>query len=168
LSRIDIVLAIILAVGAYLGYRRGFLMELFFLLSIVTGIFLGFKLMRIGMEVLHREFNADKTFLPYVSFAIIFLLVMAVVIFVGRRIKNSLDDTFLGKVDSLAGALLGLVKYAFCLSIIIWLSEALKIKFPENWNTGSQLYPHTAKFAHQLSGFLGSFIPFFKEIFHQV
>jgi membrane protein required for colicin V production len=168
LSKVDIILAIILAVGAYLGYRRGFLMELFFLLSIVLGIFLGFKLMRLGMEVLHQQFNADKTFLPYLSFALIFVLVMVVVIFIGRRIKNSLDDTFLGKADSLAGAILGLLKYAFCLSIIIWLVEALKIKFPENWNNGSQLYPITAKFAHRLSGFLGSFIPFFKEIFHQL
>jgi membrane protein required for colicin V production len=168
LSKIDIVLAIILAFGVYLGYRRGFLMELFFLLSIVLGIFVSFKLMRWGMEVLQREFNADKTFLPYISFAIIFILVMVLVIFFGRRIKNSIDTTFLGKVDSLAGALLGMIKYAFCLSVIIWLAESLKINFPESWNTGSHLYPFTAKFAHHLSGFLGSFIPFFKEIFHQL
>jgi membrane protein required for colicin V production len=168
LSKVDILLAIILALGAYLGYRRGFLMELFFLLSIVLGIFVSFKLMRWGMEILQREFNADKTFLPYISFAIIFILVMVLVIFLGRRIKNSIDTTFLGKVDSLAGALLGMIKYAFCLSVIIWLAESLKIKFPENWNGGSQLYPITAKFAHHLSSFLGSFIPFFKEIFSQL
>ena len=168
MSKVDIVLAIILAIGAYLGYRRGFLMELFFLLSIVLGIFVSFKLMRWGMEVLQREFNADKTFLPYISFAIIFILVMVVVIFLGRRIKNSIDTTFLGKVDSLAGALLGMIKYAFCSSVIIWLAESLKIKFPESWNAGSQLYPITAKFAHHLSGFLGSFVPFFKEIFSQL
>jgi membrane protein required for colicin V production len=168
LSKIDIVLAIILAIGAYLGYRRGFLMELFFLFSIVLGIFVGFKLMRWGMEILQREFNADKTFLPYISFIIIFILVMVLVIFFSRRIKNLIDTGFLGKVDSLAGALLGLVKYAFCLSVIIWLAESLKIKFPESWNSGSQLYPLTAKFAHRLSGFLGSFIPFFKEIFSQL
>jgi membrane protein required for colicin V production len=168
LSKLDIVLALILAVGAYLGYRRGFLMELFFLLSIVLGIFLSFKLMRMGMEILHREFNADKTFLPYISFAIIFIVVMGIVLFIGRRVKNSLDDTFLGKMDSVAGALLGLTKYTFCLSVIIWIAEALKVNFPENWNTDSTLYPLTAKFAHRLSAFLGSFIPFFKEIFHQL
>jgi membrane protein required for colicin V production len=168
LSKIDIVLAIILAIGAYLGYRRGFLMELFFLLSIVLGIFVGFKLMRWGMEVLQREFNADKTFLPFISFIIIFVLVMVLVIFFGRRVKNSLDATFLGRVDALAGAVLGMIKYAFCLSVIIWLAESLKIKVPESWSSGSQLYPVTAKVAHHLSGFLGSFIPFFKEIFHQL
>jgi membrane protein required for colicin V production len=167
LSKTDIVLAIILAAGAYLGYRRGFLMELFFLLSIVLGIFVGFKLMRWGMEVLQREFNADKTFLPYISFIIIFVLVMVLVIFFGRRIKNSIDTTFLGRVDALAGAVLGMTKYAFCLSVIIWLAESLKINFPESWNSDSQLYPLTAKLAHHLSGFLGSFIPFFKEIFRQ-
>jgi membrane protein required for colicin V production len=168
LSKVDIVLALILALGAYLGYRRGFLMELFFLLAIVLGIFVSFKLMRWGMEVLQREFNADKAFLPYISFAIIFILVMVLVIFFGRRIKNSIDTGFLGKIDSLAGAVLGMMKYAFCLSVIIWLAESLKINFPESWNTGSRLYPLTAKFAHNLSGFLGGFVPFFKEIFSQL
>jgi membrane protein required for colicin V production len=168
LSKVDIFLTIILVVGAYLGYKRGFLLELFFLLAIVLGVFVGFKLMKLGMGVLQREFNADKTFLPYISFIIIFVLVMVLVIFIGRRIKNSIDTTFLGKVDALAGAGLGLIKYAFCLSVIIWLAESLKIKFPESWSAGSQLYPLTAKLASVMSGFLGSFIPFFKEIFGQL
>ena len=167
MSKIDIVLAIILTLGAYLGYKRGFLMELFFLLAIVLGIFVGFKLMGQGMEVLQREFNADKKFLPYLSFIIIFILVMVLTIFFGRRIKNSLDDTFLGKVDSVAGAVLGITKYAFCLSVILWLANSLRIKLPDSWTSGSYIYPFTAKVAEQASGFLGSFIPFFKEIFRQ-
>lgn len=167
MSKIDIVLAIILTLGAYLGYKRGFLMELFFLLAIVLGIFVGFKLMGQGMEVLQREFNADKKFLPYLSFIIIFILVMVLTIFFGRRIKNSLDDTFLGKVDSVAGAVLGITKYAFCLSVILWLANSLRIKLPDSWTSGSYIYPFTAKVAERASGFLGSFIPFFKEIFRQ-
>ncbi len=165
MSKIDIVLTLILALGAYLGFKRGFLMELFFLLSIVLGIFLGFKLMSLGIEMLHRNFNADKTILPYISFSIIFILVMVIVIFVGSRIKNSIDTTFLGKVDALAGALLGVLKYAFCLSVLNWLAVSMKIEIPESWSSGSHIYPLVTKLSYQVSGFLGSFIPFFKEIF---
>lgn len=140
-------------------------MELFFLIAIVLGVFLGFKLMGKGIEFLQQHFNADKTFLPYFSFILIFIVVLVLVIFFGRRIKNSVDQTFLGKVDALAGALLGAFKYAFCMSVIIWLAESLKMELPEDWQQGSQLYPITANFAKQVSGFLGQFIPFFKEIF---
>ena len=167
MSKVDIVLGLLLALGAFLGYRRGFLMELFFLLAIVLGIFLGFKLLSIGMEFLQREFNADRKFLPYISFAGIFILVLVLTIFLGRRVKNSLDNTFLGKVDSIAGALLGAAKYAFCISVIFWLADSLYLKLPQDWIKGSYLYPVTAKAAPNVSKYLSQFIPFFKEIFKQ-
>ena len=167
MSKIDLLLSLVLALGAFIGYKRGFLTELFFLLALVLGIFVGFKLMGWGIEVLHREFNADTKFLPYISFAVIFLLVLALTIFMGKRLKNSLDDTFLGKADSLAGALLGFFKYAFCLSVVMWLATSLHIALPENWTTGSFLFPWVSKLAINVSGYLSHFIPFFKEIFKQ-
>jgi len=81
LNKADLVIAIILAVGAFLGYKRGFLMELFFLVALIAGVLLGFKLMGWGVEVLAREFNADTKVLPYLSFLIIFILVLLLVHF---------------------------------------------------------------------------------------
>lgn len=167
MNKADLVIAIILAVGAFLGYRKGFLLELFFLLAIVLGVFIGFKLMGTGVEYLSKEFNADKAVLPYVSFAIIFLIVMIVVSLIGKTIKNSLDKTFLGKMDAIAGAALGLIKFAFGISVIIWLVEALEIPFPEGWKEESTLYPIAAKVAPTLSEYFGGIIPFFKETFRQ-
>lgn len=167
MNKVDIVIFLLLSLGAYLGYKRGFLMTLFFLLALVTGVFLGFKLMREGMVLLHEYLNADQSFLPYLSFGIIFIAVIVLVIFLGARIKNSVDQTFLGKVDALAGALLGAIKYAFGLSVIIWLAESLRIQLPESWVADSRLYPITATVAEKASAFLGQFIPFFKEIFRQ-
>jgi membrane protein required for colicin V production len=167
LSKADIAIAILLAIGTFAGYRRGFLQELFFLIAIVLGVFIGFKLMGAGVEYLTREFNADKAVLPYISFAIIFLIVMAVVSLIGRTIKDSLDKTFLGRLDAIAGAALGLIKYAFGISIIIWLIEALQISFPQEWKEESVLYPIAAKVAPALSEYFGEFLPFFKETFKQ-
>lgn len=167
MSKADIVISIILALGTFLGYRRGFLLELFFLLAIILGVFVGFKLMGTGVEYLSREFNADKAVLPYVSFAIIFLIVMIGVSLIGKSIKNSLDKTFLGKMDAIAGAALGMVKYAFGISVIIWLAEAFQISIPEGWKEESVLYPIAAKVAPNLSEYFGEFLPFFKETFKQ-
>jgi membrane protein required for colicin V production len=167
LNKADILIAIILAIGTFLGYQRGFLLELFFLLAIVLGVFIGFKLMGAGVDYLTKEFNADQTMLPYISFAIIFLLVMVVVSLIGRVIKGSLDKTFLGKMDAIAGAALGLIKYAFGISIMIWLIEAFQISLPEEWKEESTLYPMAAKVAPMLSEYFGEFLPFFKETFKQ-
>ena len=165
MSKIDIVLALLLALGTYFGYKRGFLAELFFVAALILGVLVGFKLMAWGIELLHKQFNADTVFLPYLSFFIIFVLVVIVVIFIGKRINHLMDDTFLGRVDSIAGAILGLVKYAFCVSVILWLAEKIELRFPASWTQGSWLYPKTLVFAKSVSEFFAGFLPFFKETF---
>jgi membrane protein required for colicin V production len=167
LNKADLVIALILAVGTFAGYRRGFLLELFFLLAVILGVFIGFKMMGEGVDYLAREFNADKTMLPYISFAVIFLIVMVVVSLIGRMIKDSVDKTFLGRMDALAGAALGLVKFAFGVSVMIWLIEAFEISLPEGWKEESTLYPMAARVAPTLSEYFGEFLPFFKETFKQ-
>ena len=87
--------------------------------------------------------------------------------FEGQTRVKGITTTTPYKVDSIAGALLGVTKYAFCLSVIFWLANSVKISLPHTWTSGSYLYPLTAKFAERTSGYLGNFIPFFKEIFRQ-
>src|SRR4051812_5569981 len=156
---------LLLALGAYLGYKRGFLAELFFVAALILGVLVGFKLMGWGMEYLHKEFNADTSFLPYLSFFIIFIMVVIAVIFIGNRIKHLMDDTFLGRVDSIAGATLGVIKYAFCASVVLWLGEKADIRFSSTWTQGSWLYPKILIFAKSMSDFVAGFLPFFKETF---
>lgn len=167
MSKIDIAITLLLAVGGYFGYKRGFLAELFFFVALVVGVLVGFKCTGYGVAYLHKQFNADTTFLPYLSFLIIFILVVIVVIFIGKRIRHLMDDTFLGKVDSIAGAVLGVMKYAFCASVLFWLAEKINYTLPESWERGSWLYPKTLHFAKSVSEFFGGFVPFFKETFRQ-
>lgn len=165
MSKADIVITLLLALGGFLGYRRGFLMELFFLCSLVLGVLIGFRLMGAGVDYLHREFNADNKFLPYISFLIIFILVVLAVTFLGKRIKNSMDKTFLGRVDAIAGAVLSILTYAFGISILLWLVTSLHVQLPVGWTEGSWLYPRVVGFAGEVSEIFGGFMPFFREIF---
>ncbi len=167
MSKIDIALSILFLIGGYLGYKRGFLAELFFLAALIIGVLVGFKFTGWGVEFLHKEFNADTSFLPYLSFLLIFILVVIIVIFIGNRIKHLMDDSFLGKVDATMGAVLGVLKYAFCASIILWLAKAVNLTFSESWTRGSWLYPWTVSFASHVADFFAGFVPFFKEIFRQ-
>lgn len=167
MSKIDIVIAIIFLIGGYFGYKRGFLLGLFFLFAIIAGVFLGFKLMSVGVSYLHKTVNADLVYLPYISFFIIFIVVIIFVMFIGNRFKNSMDKTFLGKLDAIAGALLGIAKYAFCLSVLFWLLSSLTIRFPSNWTANSFLYPQTVKFAKQVNYSFSKVVPFLKGVFKE-
>jgi len=167
LSKIDIAITVLLVLGAYFGYKRGFLAELFFFTALVLGVLVGFRFVGWGVTYLHNHFNADTDFLPYLSFFIIFIAVVVLVIFIGNRIKHLMDQTFLGKIDSIAGAVLGLMKYAFSVSVIFWLATKVNYTFPQSWTHGSWLYPKILGFAKAVSEFFGYSLPFFKETFTQ-
>lgn len=166
MSKVDIILAVIFLIGAYSGYKDGFLMSLFSILAIILGVLGGFKLMGIAMIYLQDHFHADKSTLPYISFFVVFIIIVVVVILIGRILKSALDKTLLGTMDKSLGACLGIFKMAFLISIIIWIADSLKLSPPEAWTSESWIYPLTAKMAPSISAWVGSFIPFFKEIFH--
>lgn len=167
MSKADIFILVIALIGAYSGYREGFLMELFSLIAIVLGVFGGFKLMGEGMIYLQDHFNADKEILPYISFITIFLVIVVVVYLLGKLIKHSVDKSFLGKVDQIMGLVLGTFKTLFLLSVIIWISDSLKFNPRSEWVEESWLYPFTARLAPNLATWLGNLTPVFKEIFRQ-
>lgn len=163
----DIFILIFVASGVWNGYKSGFLMEVISLTGIVLGIFLGFKLMGEGMILLEDNFNVDRSTLPYLSFIVIFVIVVVLVRFVGSLLKDTLDKSFLGTVDQALGAGLGGFRTLFMLSVILWILDSLKLAPYDEWVEGSWLYPFTARLAPTVANWLGDFIPFFQEIFRQ-
>ena len=167
MSKIDIFLTFLVLVGAFSGYRQGFLMELFSVVAVILGIFGGFKLMGEAMLLLQKNFNADKSTLPYIAFGIVFLIIVIGVTLIGRIIKASIDKTFLGKMDAIMGSLLGIFKMVFLASVIFWILNSFHYKFPETWTKDSWLYPHIAVIAPGLARWVAQFLPFFSEIFNE-
>ena len=151
--------------GAFFGYREGFLMELFSFAAIVLGVLGAFKLMGYAMVWLAAEFDINKTILPYLAFAVVFIVILIAVKMVGKILKVSIDKTFLGRVDQAAGAGLGLIKAAFLLSVSLWILDALDFDLPERWTSNSWLLPRIESFAPQVTVWIGDYVPFFKDIF---
>jgi membrane protein required for colicin V production len=167
LSKADIVLLLIVALGAFSGYRQGFLMELISLIALLLGVLGGFKLMGEGMLFLQEKFNADRSTLPYISFVIIFIIIVVLVRLLGKLMKNSINKTFLGTIDQTMGGAVGAFKTMFMLSILIWIMDSLKFSPRAEWIEGSWLYPFTANLAPKTANWLGGYLPVFKEIFRQ-
>lgn len=165
MSWIDIAIIIFILFGVYQGYREGFLIELFSLLGIVLGILGGFKLLGISLIYLSEHFNIDEKILPYVAFGVVFLLIVIAVSLIGRVLKVSIDKSFLGRVDEVAGAGLGLVKTAFMLSVALWIIGSLHLDFTDTWIENSQILPFLADFAPIVTSWIGELIPAFKDIF---
>lgn len=160
MSKADITLLVFLALGAWRGFRNGFLLSVFTVVGVILGVLGGIKLMDQAMIYLQKEFNADEKFLPYISFFVVFILIVIVMRLLGNMVKYSIDDTFLGKADKITGAMLGMFKYAFSVSITLWITESLQLMIPETWSGESFLLPHVRKIAPWMS----EMIPFFRDL----
>ncbi len=167
MSKADIVLIIFLIVGAISGYKKGFLSELFTLLGIILGVLAGFKLMGTAMLFLDERYNINENVLPYVAFALVFIIVVVGVTLLGRFFKSSLDKTVLGSVDQFAGSILGMLKTAFMLSVVLWLLGSLTIFIPEHLTEDSWLYPVVARFAPTVTAWVGEVFPAFRDLLGQ-
>jgi membrane protein required for colicin V production len=165
LSGIDFALCAIILVGAFLGYKQGFLMELFSFLAIVLGVLGAFKLLGWAIVLLSNQFDIDQKILPYVAFGVVFLLIVIAVRLVGNLIKLSIDKSFLGRVDQISGAILGFFKTAFLLSVAIWIIDSLRISIPERWTADSWIMPKISGFAPLVTSWIAEIFPIFRDVF---
>lgn len=165
MSGADIALCVFALIGAYSGYKQGFLMELFSFLAMILGVLGGFKLMGQAMLFLADEFNVDEKVLPYIAFGVVFIAIVIIVKLLGNMIKLSLDKTFLGRVDQVAGTVLGFFKTAFLLSVVLWIVDSLKIQLPEKWTENSWILPKVAGFAPALTNWISEIFPVFRNVF---
>lgn len=162
---IDVILVIIILFGAVGGYREGFVMTVISLVAVILGIFGGFLLLGQAMLMLDSNFRINENILPYVAFAVVFVVIVILVSLLGNILRASLHMTFLGSIDRAMGALLGILKSAFLLSVTFWILDALGIDVITGWFSSSGLYPVISGFAPLVADWLGALIPAFKNVF---
>ena len=165
MSSVDIALLCLILFGAFRGYRAGFLLELFSFAAIILGVIGGFKLMGYAIVLLDAEFDLEESILPYVAFAAVFVAILIAVNLFGKLIKMSIDKTFLGQVDQAAGAVVGLLKAVFLLSVSLWILDALDFDLPAHWSEESWLLPRVEAFAPGITLWLSDYVPFLRDVF---
>lgn len=150
--------------GAIGGYREGFLMTVMSLAAVILGILGGFMLLGKAMLMLDSNFRINESVLPYVAFAVVFVLIVVLVSWVGGLLRETVRHTFLGGIDQAVGAIMGMVKTAFLLSVTFWILNALKVDIG-GWFASSRLYAVIEGFAPQVAGWIGELIPAFRSVF---
>lgn len=163
---VDFVILVLLAIGAYKGYKDGMLVTILSFLAFIIGILAAFKLMDTGMKFLGK-YVANNQLLPFISFVVIFILVYILIILFSKFLKNTLNYTLLGRFDEVAGAILGIVKMAFGISLLIWLIDVIHLNYMVNIFKGSFFYPYLVQFAPKLVSWVSHVIPF-QDIFNSI
>lgn len=144
----DIILSIMLAVGAFSGYKKGLILELVAIVAFVLAIIGGLQLLHVGMSYLSRVYDGFGNLLPFVAFLVLFVLIMILVNLLGRIVKKIIDWTPLGFIDNFAGAIIGIAKWSLGISVLVWVMSGLHIEIPAKISQNSMILPYITKFGH--------------------
>ncbi|WP_111669259.1 CvpA family protein [Algoriphagus litoralis] len=164
MAPIDIVILIVLALGAYEGYKKGLLMSIVGLIGFVIAIILGVYFMDPVSKMLAERLDELSFAFPVFAFLIVFFITLLIVNIAGWILKKMMDMILLGSVDSLAGAILGIVKSAFFVSLFMWLALGFDLKMPKEWSAKSEFLQYIEPLAPGVIWVLEPLVPKVKEL----
>lgn len=124
MNYLDILLIIPIIIGAWRGFKKGFVIELFTLLALLVGIYAGIHFSDFMASILRENIGITSKYLPAISFTITFLLVGAGVYFAGKMIEKAIKVVALGMLNKFVGMLFGAIKMVFILSISVVILDA--------------------------------------------
>lgn len=150
MNELDIVLALPLIWGTYRGFRNGLVYEVLIVIVLIAGVYGGHLLVNYVTEYVQTNFNYHSKMLPFYSFIGILILLMVIIYFITKASNKLLDFFGLGIINKIAGALIGVVKWAFFISLLFYLVAPFDGKnniIPKEKKEESFLYEPISQFA---------------------
>ncbi len=143
MNSIDILLVIPLIYGAWKGFKHGLIIEVFTLLALFVGIYVGIHFSDFTAGLLREHLGLTSKYLPIIAFTVTFLAIGAMVFFLGKTIEKLIKITALTPINKFAGVFFSLLKYAYMLSTLLVILESYDEKlsfFPAKVKNESLLY----------------------------
>ena len=165
---VDIIFIVILALAGYRGYQTGFLISLISILAFIVATISAFMLLHWGVQMLDDLIDGLNGILPYLAFVLIFVGVAILINVLGKILKQAIDLTMLGSFDNFAGALIGVLKWVFGISLLIWLTDYLGFELPSEWEQESIMFAKLEPVAPFIFEACSEYLPFLKSIFESI
>lgn len=164
---IDIAFILIMILAIFKGLNRGFIVGIFSLLAFIIGLAAALKLSAVVASYLSKNVTSATKWLPFISFLLVFIVVILLVSLGARLIKKTVDLAMLGWLDRLAGMVLYIIIYTIVFSIILFFAEKILVLKPIVIES-SVVYKYVSPWGPKMINNLGKIIPFFKDMFLQL
>ena len=168
MNLIDIVILSVAAIGAINGFRKGLIMEVVSLLALFLAVIGGFQFLHWGIAFLSEHFELSGKFVPLLAFLMIFVVIVLAVHAVGKLVHKLVHMVLLGTINRLAGATLGVLKFVFFLSLVVWAFEVFGVALPDKVQQGSYFYPYLVALGPTVVDLLGYILPFATDVMEKI
>jgi membrane protein required for colicin V production len=161
---LDIIFAIILVLAVIKGFQRGLIVGVFSFLAIVIGLAAAMKLSTVVAEYIGQAVTISEKWLPVISFALVFILVVVLVRLGAKMIQKTIEISMLGWVNRLGGIVFYLAIYILVYSVVIFYAEQVKLIKPATIQE-STTYAYVQPWGPKVIESFAVVIPVFKDMF---
>jgi membrane protein required for colicin V production len=125
---IDIIILILLGLAVALGFKKGLVQEIVGIIGLIVSFFLALKLHPAAAGGLLKMFrNIPPHLAPTIGFVIMFLACFGAITLAGWLLSKIIKATPLDLADKVGGMVIGLVKGAVIISILLLLLTFLPL-----------------------------------------
>ncbi len=132
---LDVVIALPILWGIYNGYQKGLISQVLGIISLVIGIYMGIHHGNLVFFLL--EGKVSDSYIPIISFAIIFITIVVLGILLSKVIEKMLAFIQLKQLNKIGGIIFGVLK------VLLFLLAG--IYFFEKWDTKNSIIKSETK-----------------------
>ncbi len=150
---LDIIFIIPTVWLAYVGFKKGLIIELSTLLALILGIYVSLYFSDVTAEFLKETFDVKTKYLSLISFIITFVLVVVAVNLIGKLIEKFVDLVAFSFLNKSAGGAFGVLKAIVILSLVLFFIEKIDKKeviLSNDLKENSLFYPYIQPLAPTL------------------
>ncbi len=137
---IDLICAIVLGLGFWMGYNRGIIQLIFNLVAYVFGVTLAFKMTPFTTSLLEAAFNSTNPLMFLAGFLVNIAVVMITVRYAARGMEGIFNAAAMGTFNQLlGGAVYGLLG-VLLFSVLVWFADKAMM-IDETTKSASRAYP---------------------------
>ena len=158
---LDIVLLLCFIPAVVKGLSKGLINELISLVSILLGAWLAFKFSGVVSTWLSQYLQLDPKVVNVIAFAIIVILVILLLYFIGQLLTKVVKITTLGWLNRLLGMVFGILKVALVLGLVIMVFAGINAKWgivKSSTLDDAVIYNALKHFAETVFPYLKSFV----------
>ncbi|MFT3682002.1 MAG: CvpA family protein [Ferruginibacter sp.] len=164
---LDLIFAIIMVIAIIKGWRKGLVVAVFSIVAYIIGLAAALKLSAVVAAHLQQNVNVSNKWLPFISFALVFLVVVILVNWAGKLLQNAFEMAFLGWANRLGGIIFFAALYIIIFSIFLFFAEKIRLLSDASIQS-SIVYPFVKPWGPVVIDSFGKLVPIFKEMFTQL
>jgi membrane protein required for colicin V production len=164
---IDIVFAILLIMACIKGFQKGLIIAVFSIVAFIIGLAAALKLSTVVASWLGNSVSVNTKWLPFISFALVFFIVILLVRWGARLIEKTFQLALLGWVNKIGGIAFYLALYTIIFSLFLFYTEKIQLIQPSVIEASST-YSYLSPIGPKVMNSMGTVIPIFKDMFAEL